>query len=281
MSTPTQIPAGWYDDGSGAQRWWDGQQWTDAPVVAPAAGTPAPSASKTFAIVALIVGGVAFLLGLVPVLGVLLGATAILFGLLALRAHQPKVLSIIGIALGGVAALTSIIATIGLVVLPPSLSPAALPGIATSQSAEAPVPDDSITEQPTAEEPVADEPTSEPSASAEPEVAPEPDPEPAEDEEPELSVGQQNAVDKASSYLDFLAFSRSGLVKQLKFEGFHTSEAKFAVDYLDVNWNKQAAEKAQSYLDISSFSRQGLIDQLRFEGFTAKQAKYGAKAVGY
>lgn len=21
--------AGWYDDGSGAQRWWDGQNWTD------------------------------------------------------------------------------------------------------------------------------------------------------------------------------------------------------------------------------------------------------------
>lgn len=21
--------AGWYDDGSGAMRWWDGQQWTD------------------------------------------------------------------------------------------------------------------------------------------------------------------------------------------------------------------------------------------------------------
>lgn len=23
------TPAGWYDDGSGRQRWWDGQQWTD------------------------------------------------------------------------------------------------------------------------------------------------------------------------------------------------------------------------------------------------------------
>ncbi|WP_439593782.1 DUF2510 domain-containing protein [Microbacterium sp.] len=22
--------AGWYDDGSGRQRWWDGQQWTDS-----------------------------------------------------------------------------------------------------------------------------------------------------------------------------------------------------------------------------------------------------------
>lgn len=25
----TTTPAGWYDDGRGAQRWWDGTQWTD------------------------------------------------------------------------------------------------------------------------------------------------------------------------------------------------------------------------------------------------------------
>ena len=25
--TATTTPAGWYDDGSGQQRWWDGTQW--------------------------------------------------------------------------------------------------------------------------------------------------------------------------------------------------------------------------------------------------------------
>lgn len=32
------TPAGWYDDGSGRQRWWDGQQWTEN--FAPETGSP-------------------------------------------------------------------------------------------------------------------------------------------------------------------------------------------------------------------------------------------------
>lgn len=27
--TPTQPPPGWYNDGSGRQRWWDGNAWTE------------------------------------------------------------------------------------------------------------------------------------------------------------------------------------------------------------------------------------------------------------
>lgn len=26
-ATPATAPAGWYNDGSGRQRWWDGNQW--------------------------------------------------------------------------------------------------------------------------------------------------------------------------------------------------------------------------------------------------------------
>lgn len=37
------VPAGWYDDGSGRQRWWDGAQWTEhfAPVEPAAPAAPA------------------------------------------------------------------------------------------------------------------------------------------------------------------------------------------------------------------------------------------------
>jgi hypothetical protein len=96
----------------------------------------------------------------------------------------------------------------------------------------------------------------------------------------QLTVSQQQAVNKAQEYLDFTAFSKSGLVKQLKYEGFSDKDAKFAVNHIKVDWNEQAARKAQDYLDLTSFSRSGLVKQLKFEGFTQKQAEYGAKAVG-
>ena len=101
------------------------------------------------------------------------------------------------------------------------------------------------------------------------------------EEKPALTLSQENAIDKAQSYLDFSAFSRSGLIDQLVFEDFSVEDATFAVDYIAVDWNEQAAKKAQSYLDYSSFSRQGLIDQLTFEGFSAEQAEFGVTQVGF
>ncbi|WP_091030359.1 DUF2510 domain-containing protein [Microbacterium oxydans] len=45
MST---TPAGWYDDGSGRQRWWDGEQWTEhfAPDATAAADAEAPDVAE-------------------------------------------------------------------------------------------------------------------------------------------------------------------------------------------------------------------------------------------
>ena len=95
-------------------------------------------------------------------------------------------------------------------------------------------------------------------------------------------VSQQNAVRKAEDYLDYTAFSRSGLINQLvEFEGFSTEDATFAVDQITVDWNEQAAKKAKDYLDYTAFSRSGLINQLvEFEGFTPEQAEYGVATTG-
>jgi hypothetical protein len=94
------------------------------------------------------------------------------------------------------------------------------------------------------------------------------------------TVGQQNALRKANSYLDFTAFSYPGLIKQLEFEKYSTEDATWAADHVKVDWNQQAAKKAKSYLEFSSFSRAGLIDQLLFEGFTPEQAEYGVSQTG-
>jgi hypothetical protein len=94
------------------------------------------------------------------------------------------------------------------------------------------------------------------------------------------TAGQEQAAKMAQSYLNTMAFSRSGLIKQLKYEGFTQEEAEYGVEKTGADWNKQAAKKAQSYLDTMAFSRSGLIEQLEYEGFTSQQAEYGVQAVG-
>lgn len=73
---------------------------------------PSPK-SRSFALPALLVGGVAFLLGLVPVLGALVGVTAIILGVLALRRDASKGMPVTGIVLGSIGALVSLAMTFG------------------------------------------------------------------------------------------------------------------------------------------------------------------------
>jgi hypothetical protein len=98
---------------------------------------------------------------------------------------------------------------------------------------------------------------------------------------PDGTLGQRNAQESARDYLDFTAFSRSGLVEQLEYEGYSTEDATWAVDSLDVDWNEQAAQSARDYLDYTSFSRSGLVEQLEYEGFTSAQAEYGVSQAGF
>lgn len=106
-----------------------------------------------------------------------------------------------------------------------------------------------------------------------------------EKEEPikvsEETLSQKNAVKTAKDYLDYSSFSKSGLIKQLKFEGYSEEDANYAVSQLTVDWKEQAVKTAEGYLDYSSFSKSGLIKQLEFEGFTNEQAVYAADEVGF
>lgn len=99
--------------------------------------------------------------------------------------------------------------------------------------------------------------------------------------ESQTTIGQRNALRSATNYLNTMAFSKSGLIDQLEYEGYSTEEATYAVENCGADWNEQAAKSAQNYINTMSFSRSGLIDQLIYEGFTREQAEYGVSAVGY
>ena len=109
------------------------------------------------------------------------------------------------------------------------------------------------------------------------------DPEPTESE-PEVPEGwtveQQNAMAAATDYLDYSAFSYSGLINQLEYEGYSTELATWAADNCNADWNAEALESAKDYLDYSAFSYTGLINQLEYEEFTTEQATYAADNCG-
>jgi hypothetical protein len=93
-------------------------------------------------------------------------------------------------------------------------------------------------------------------------------------------VSRANAVRTAKNYLRVSAFSFKGLVGQLKYEGYSTSDSRYGAGHSGANWMRQAVRKAKEYLRTQAFSRRGMIEQLEYEGFTPAQARHGALAVG-
>lgn len=93
-----------------------------------------------------------------------------------------------------------------------------------------------------------------------------------------LDYESQNCYDQAMSYLDFMAFSRNGLIHQLQYEGYTDNAISNALDLLEkyyVSWDTEAVKKAQEYMETFSFSQQRLYEQLIHDGFTEEQANYG------
>jgi len=79
----------------------------------------------------------------------------------------------------------------------------------------------------------------------------------------------------AKQYIKTMAFSKSGLVEQLQYEGFSRGAASCGASHAGANWYAQAVKSAREYLRTMPFSRSGLIEQLEYEGYTHAQAAYG------
>ncbi len=86
------------------------------------------------------------------------------------------------------------------------------------------------------EEEVQAEPEEEVQAEPEEEVQAEPEEE--VQAEPEVTLEQENAIQKAKDYLNFTAFSKSGLVTQLEYDGFSNEDSTFAVNNIEVDWKE-------------------------------------------
>ena len=139
---------------------------------------------------------------------------------------------------------------------------------------EEPVEEEPIEQEPIEQEPVAEEPVEEEPVEQEP-VAEEPV---ADQYSP--TPGEQNALASAKRYINYSPFSYSGLIDQLKYEGFTDSEAAYGADNCGADWYEQALKSAEKYLNYSAFSYSGLIEQLEYEGYTEEEASYGVDNCG-
>lgn len=125
--------------------------------------------TNILAIVALILGGIAFLTGWIPVIGLLFGAAAIVFAVFALIKAQSKVMAIIGGAAGAIGAITSIIVLVIVIATTPLLTDPERYTAATPKPSPsiAPTPTPSATPTPTpTKKPAEPDETEAPAASA-------------------------------------------------------------------------------------------------------------------
>lgn len=78
------------------------------PPMYPSLGVPQPTQSKGLALSSLIVGIFSFLIGLIPFLGFVSGAVAVILGIVALVKRQPAGMAVAGLVTGGIAAITGL-----------------------------------------------------------------------------------------------------------------------------------------------------------------------------
>jgi hypothetical protein len=224
--------------------------------------SPTPNKPIGLALAALIVGIAAFLFGLIPVFGAIVGIVAVVLGSLALRKHQSKGMALTGIILGGVAILASILTTAG---IGAAVDNASNTTTAIVQPAE-----------PATEEPAVSPEASEPADETAPVVeaaAPEP-------EAPATPADYVSALIQAESYSEMMDMSKAGIYDQLTSEyggQFSPEAAQYAVDTIDADWNANALASAKSFQETMAMSPEAIRDQLTSEygsQFTAEEADY-------
>lgn len=219
-----------------------------------------------------VLGIIALILSIIPCT-YLLGIVLAIIDLL-MKNGKKKIFSIIALVIGALWLLVSIL-FLGLGIIGSTVEP-------TEQTSyESIVENEPSEEVIESESPETEEPETEEVVTEEAETTEEAtEKQTEESSEPDMTLGQKNALRKADDYLMILAFSYTGLIKQLEFDGFTTEEATFAADHCGADWNEQALKKADDYLSLMGFSKKGLIGQLEFDNFTTEEATYAADNCG-
>jgi len=156
-----------------------------------------------------------------------------------------------------------------------SASPAETPDPAPSDDA---VPPEAAEPSESPEVPDSTEPSDTPETPADTQSPAEETPEP-EEPVPPSTPEEEQALAAAKDHLASATFSRTGLIKQLKSDGFSAAEAAYAADNCGADWFEQAEKAAEKHLARSPFTLDLLVKQLELDGFTAEEAEQGAAEV--
>lgn len=90
-----------------------------------------------------------------------------------------------------------------------------------------------------------------------------------------LNENQAQAIQTAKDYLDTMHLSQTELLQMLSVENIDSEDAKFALEYLNIDWNQEARKKAKEYCKHKiGFSKEKLKAQLLFDHFTEEEADF-------
>ena len=88
------------------------------------------------------------------------------------------------------------------------------------------------------------------------------------------TAGEKNALAAANLYLSTVPYSYQGLIDQLEFDGYTSSEAKYGADNCKADWKELAKLDALNYLGTMPMSEKKLREQLQFDGFLDDEIDY-------
>lgn len=95
-----------------------------------------------------------------------------------------------------------------------------------------------------------------------------------------LNENQVQAIQTAKDYLDTMHLSQTELLQMLTVENIDLEDAKFAIEYLNIDWNQEARKKAREYCKHKiGFSKVKLKAQLLFDHFTEEEADFAVSHI--